>query len=85
VIHDVLYELNAYRSISGATLRKYLNRVLDTIEEDHRNAFLKGILIGTALHEHVENYELEEYINVEFTRRLKDILIDLNIGILEID
>ncbi|MHC1630712.1 MAG: hypothetical protein ACXQT4_00155 [Methanotrichaceae archaeon] len=77
-ILDVIYELGSCRSIPGTTLRKYLNRILDTIEDDHRNAFLKGILVGTAIHEHVENYDLEEHINIEVAKRLNEILAALD-------
>jgi hypothetical protein len=45
----VTYELNSFRSIPGTTVRKYLIRVLQTINEDDRAAFLKGILVGVAI------------------------------------
>ncbi len=76
-ILDAVDELNAYRTIPGTTLKKYLNRVLATIEEDHRPAFLRGIVVGTALHKHLESDQLDDYINAEVARRLKEILADL--------
>ncbi len=45
----VTYELNSFRSIPGTTVKRYLNRVLQTISEDDRPAFLKGILVGVAI------------------------------------
>jgi len=74
---SVLDELDAYRSIPGTTLRKYVNRVLDSVEHDHRRDFLKGIVVGTAIHDNLENYDLERHINAEVTRRLNEILADL--------
>lgn len=43
------YELNSFRSIPGTTVKRYLNRVLQTINEDERMAFLKGIMVGVAI------------------------------------
>ena len=43
------YELNSYRSIPGTTVKRYLNRVLQTIIEEDRAAFLKGIMVGMAI------------------------------------
>lgn len=45
----VTYELNSYRSIPGTTVKRYLNRVLQTIIEEDRAAFLKGIMVGVAI------------------------------------
>ncbi len=42
-------ELNAYRSIPGTTLKRYINRILATIEDEKRTAFLKGLLVGVAI------------------------------------
>lgn len=73
----VMDELNAYRSIPGTTLRRYMNRVLDSVEDGHRTDFLKGVVIGTAIHDNLENYDLERHINAEVARRLNEILADL--------
>ena len=35
----VLDELNAFRSIAGTTLKRYTNRVIETIDEEVRHAF----------------------------------------------
>ena len=51
----ITYELNSYRSIPGTTVKRYLNRVLQTIIEEDRAAFLKGIMVGVAI-----NYQLEQ-------------------------
>jgi hypothetical protein len=42
-------ELNAFRSIPGTTLKRYINRILSTIEDEDRLTFLKGILVGAAI------------------------------------
>ena len=73
----VMDELNAYRSIPGTTLKRYMNRVLDSVEDGHRTDFLKGVVIGTAIHDNLENYDLERHINAEVARRLNEILADL--------
>ncbi len=71
-------ELEAYRSIPGTTLQRYLNRVLNSVEEDRRGAFLKGVIVGTAIHDNLENYDLERHINAEVNKKLREILDDLD-------
>ncbi|HWQ19197.1 MAG TPA: hypothetical protein VN455_05410 [Methanotrichaceae archaeon] len=56
-LNNVMDELNAYRSIPGTTLRKYLNRVLETIPDEARPAFLKGIMVGVAIRNAVDALE----------------------------
>ncbi len=75
---QVTDELEAYRSIPGTTLQRYLNRVLNSVEEDRRAAFLKGVIVGTAIHDNLENYDLERHITAEVNRRLREILDDLD-------
>lgn len=48
-IFAVTYELDSYRSIPGTTVKRYLNRIIPTILEEERVAFLKGILVGVAI------------------------------------
>ena len=48
-LNCVLDELNAYRSIPGTTIRRYMNRVINTLIEEERTAFLKGIMLGVAI------------------------------------
>ncbi len=50
----VVDELDAYRSIPGTTLARYLNRVLNTIAYEERPAFLKGIMLGVAIRKAVD-------------------------------
>ena len=50
-------ELNSYRTVPGTTIERYLNRVINTIEEEDRRAFLKGILVGVAIRKAVEALE----------------------------
>ena len=57
-LNGVAGELDAYRSIPGTTLKRYLNRVLNSIIEEERPAFLKGIMVGVAARKAVD--ELEE-------------------------
>lgn len=71
-------ELEAYRSIPGTTLQRYLNRVLNSVEDDQRTAFLKGVIVGTAIHENLENYDIERHITAEVNRRVREILDDLD-------
>lgn len=61
-LHAVMYELESYRTIPGATLRKYINRILITIEEDDRPAFLKGLLLGIAIRRLVDKIQNEEIV-----------------------
>ncbi|HEX7514393.1 MAG TPA: hypothetical protein VF393_02180, partial [archaeon] len=56
-LNEVAIELNAYRSIPGTTLRRYLNRVLNSIIEEERPAFLKGIMVGVAIMKAVDAVE----------------------------
>ncbi len=70
-------ELDAYKSIPGTTLRRYVNRVQSSVEVDCRAAFLKGVIVGTAIHESLENPDLEMHITAEVNRRLREILDDL--------
>ena len=56
-LNAVLYELNSFRTIPGTTIERYMNHVINTIEEDDRHAFLKGILVGVAIRKAVEALE----------------------------
>lgn len=47
-------ELDSFRMIPGTTIERYLNRVINTIEEEDRRAFLKGILVGVAIRKAVD-------------------------------
>lgn len=53
----VLDELNAFRSIAGTTLKRYMNRVIETIDQEERHAFLKGIMIGIVIRKAVDALE----------------------------
>lgn len=53
----VLDELNAFRSIAGTTLKRYMNRVIETIDEEERHAFLKGIMVGIVIRKAVDALE----------------------------
>ncbi len=45
----VIDELDSYRSIPGTTIGRYMNRVVNTLIEEERTAFLKGIIVGVAV------------------------------------
>lgn len=53
-LRDAMDELNAYRSIPGTTLGRYINRVINTLAVEERPAFLKGMMIGVAIREIVD-------------------------------
>jgi len=42
-------ELDSYRTIPGTNLAKYIRRVVVTIDEESRPAFLKGLIVGAAI------------------------------------
>ncbi len=53
-LRDVTAELNAYRSIPGTTLGRYINRAVNTLAVEERPAFLKGVIIGVAIRKAVD-------------------------------
>jgi hypothetical protein len=53
----VVDELNAFRSIAGTTLKRYMNRVIETIDEEERHAFLKGVMVGVLIRKAVDALE----------------------------
>jgi len=48
-LNFVTDELNAYRSIPGTTIKRYLNRVISALDEMDRLPFLKGVMMGVAI------------------------------------
>lgn len=73
-LSDVSDELNSFRSIAGTTLKRYMNRVIETIEKEERPAFLKGIMVGLVIRKAVDELgepeltEEEKQINYEIDR-----------------
>jgi hypothetical protein len=53
----VMDELNSFRTIPGTTIGRYMNRIISTIEEEDRPAFLKGILAGVVIRKAVDAIE----------------------------
>jgi len=53
-LNGALDDLNSFRTIPGTTIGRYMNRVINTIEEEDRQAFLKGVLVGVAIRNVVE-------------------------------
>ena len=68
------YETESFRSIPGTTLRRYMNRIISSIERDDRPALLKGIILGVAIRGAVESIDErpltleEEQIDLEIER-----------------
>ena len=48
-IDMALFELDQFRSIPGTSTDKYLTRVLSSVGDEGRSAFLKGFLAGAFL------------------------------------
>ena len=73
-LRDVSDELNSFRSIAGTTLKRYMNRVIETIEKEERRSFLKGIMVGVVIRKAVDELgepdltEEERRINYEIDR-----------------
>lgn len=53
-LSDVMDELNAYRSIPGTTLGRYMKRIINALTDEERPAFLKGIMVGVAIRKAVD-------------------------------
>ncbi len=64
-LRDVMDELNAYRSIPGTTLGRYMKRIISTISDEERPAFLKGIMVGVAIRRAVDALGEPEPTNEE--------------------
>jgi hypothetical protein len=77
-LNAVLDELNAYRSIPGTTLGRYLNRVINSLAEEDRTAFLKGIIVGVAIRKVVD--ALEETDLTEEEKRIQCEIEKLKFG-----
>lgn len=53
-------ELESFRTIPGTTIKRYMNRIMNTIEEEDRQAFLKGIMVGIAIRKTAEESEIPD-------------------------
>ena len=73
-LNAVSEELDSFRTNPGTTIERYMNGVINTIEEENRHAFLKGILVGVAIRKAVEALEQpdlteeEKRINLEIEK-----------------
>ena len=54
-LNGALDDLNSFRTIPGTTIGRYMNCVINTIEEEDRDAFLKGILMGVVIRKAVDD------------------------------
>ena len=48
-VYRVSDELDSYRTIPGTTISRYVNRIINNIEDKDRSAFLKGMMAGLAI------------------------------------
>jgi len=48
-VYHVSDELDSYRSIPGTTISRYVNRIINNIDDRDRSAFLKGMMAGLAI------------------------------------
>jgi hypothetical protein len=53
-LNRIMDELNSFRTIPGTTIGRYMNRIISTIEEEDRPAFLKGIFVGVVIRNAVD-------------------------------
>ena len=67
-LNDAFCLTDSFRSIPGTTLRRYMNRIIGSIEAEGRPAFLKGVILGLAIRQAVE--ALEEPPMTEEERRI---------------
>jgi hypothetical protein len=73
-LSNVVDELNAYRSIPGTTLGRYMKRIISAISDEERPAFLKGIMVGVAIRKAVDALgepaltDEEKQIDIEIER-----------------
>ncbi len=73
-LSEVVDELNAYRSIPGTTLGRYMKRIISALTDEERPAFLKGIMVGVAIRKAVDALgepdltEEEKQIDIEIER-----------------
>ncbi len=73
-LNAVSEELDSFRANPGTTIERYMNSVINTIEEENRHDFLKGILVGVAIRKAVEALEQpdlteeEKRINLEIEK-----------------
>ena len=48
-VYRVSDELDSYRAIPGTTISRYVNRIINNIQDKERSAFLKGMMAGLAI------------------------------------
>jgi hypothetical protein len=65
LLSEVLDLLDACKSGPGTTLKRYMNRVIATIGEEDRSAFLKGIMVGVAIRRAADAFEEPELTDEE--------------------
>jgi len=77
-LNYVLDEVDSFRTIPGTTVARYLKRIICTIEDDDRTAFLKGIMAGLAIKKAAD--ALSEPNLTEEEKRISDEIEKLRSG-----
>jgi hypothetical protein len=70
-LNAVSDELDSFRTNPGTTIERYMNGVINTIEEENRHDFLKGILVGVAIRKAVETLEQPDLTEEEMRINLE--------------
>ena len=70
-LNAVSDELDSFRTNPGTTIERYMNSVINTIEEENRHDFLKGILVGVAIRKAVEALEQPDLTEEEMRINLE--------------
>ena len=70
-LNAVSEELDSFRANPGTTIERYMNSVINTIEEENRHDFLKGILVGVAIRKAVEALEQPDLTEEEMRINLE--------------
>ncbi|MGV8175121.1 MAG: hypothetical protein ACP5OU_05410 [Methanothrix sp.] len=70
-------ELDAYRSIPGMTVSRYMNTIINNIEKEDRSVFLKGIMAGLAVKKAEEELSDPDPIETEMNNAKSDQWIGL--------
>ena len=70
-LNAVSEELDSFRTNPDTTIERYMNSVINTIEEENRHDFLKGILVGVAIRKAVEALEQPDLTEEEMRINLE--------------
>ena len=65
LLSEVIDLLEVCKSGPGTTLNRYMNRVIATIGEEDKPAFLKGVMVGVAIRRAANAFEEPELTDEE--------------------